>query len=66
MNQRKYILDLVSDLGLITSKPTATPMIKGVKLVNNPINDDLCDVNQYIRLVGRLFYFTRPDIAYCV
>nr|GFB30224.1 putative RNA-directed DNA polymerase [Tanacetum cinerariifolium] len=53
--QKKYILDLLAEIGMINCKP----MEKKVKLA---------DRNRYQRLVGKLIYLshTRPDIAYAV
>lgn len=55
VNQRKYVIDLISDCGLTWAKSTSTPMVKshkpltfdGVKL-ENPM--------RYRRLIGRLLY----------
>ena len=67
INQRKYALDLITDVRLLGAKLTATPLPKGLKL---SIQDEelLPDVNQYRRLVGRLLYLnlTRPDLTYVV
>ncbi|XP_047309512.1 uncharacterized mitochondrial protein AtMg00810-like [Impatiens glandulifera] len=67
VNQRKYILDLLHDSGLMGCKPTNTPMIKGIKFEDEN-QDILCDPSKYRRVIGRLLYlnYTRPDIAYVV
>ncbi|GJY30199.1 retrovirus-related pol polyprotein from transposon TNT 1-94 [Tanacetum coccineum] len=65
--QRKYALDIISDVGLLGAKPVKISieqnhrlgLAKG-RLFENP--------EQYRRLVGRLIYlcFTRPDLVYSV
>lgn len=65
INQRKYILDLVTEAELYGSKPCPTPMSENTKLITKD-GDLLEDPEKYRRLVGRLLYlgFTRPDIAF--
>lgn len=67
LNQRKYILDMLSETGMLGCKPADTPMDAGLKFEKNststPVNKE-----SYQRLVGKLIYLslTRPDIAYPV
>ena len=76
MHQRKYALDIISDLELGGSKPIATPVEmngklttavfdKHVGVTSDPV---LSDIGEYQRLVGRLIYLTitRPDLSYAV
>lgn len=65
--QRKYALDLIADVGLLGSKPAATPMEQQHKLVLDT-SPFIRDAEQYRRLIGRLIYLTitRPDISYSV
>ncbi|GKE01523.1 retrovirus-related pol polyprotein from transposon TNT 1-94, partial [Tanacetum coccineum] len=67
LNQRKYILGLLTDVGLTATKPNPTPLPTNLKLSLDkglPISD----LASYRRLVGRLLYLTmtRPDISYVV
>lgn len=69
MSQRKYILDILSDLGMLDCRPSTTPMDYGTRLqatVGGPFPVDAS--SSYRRLVGRLIYLTttRPDIAHAV
>ena len=67
LSQRKYIIDLIGDIGLTIARPTFTPLPPGSKLIAN--DDPLFDEPERNRcLVGRLLYlnFTRPDITYGV
>ena len=67
IKQRKYILDLLAEVGMIDCKLAETPImtnhdlqfIEGAKMA---------DQDQYQRLVGKLIYLShkRPDIAYAV
>ncbi|GJQ94182.1 ribonuclease H-like domain-containing protein [Tanacetum coccineum] len=70
LNQRKYVLDLLSKYGMLACKPAKTPLMS--KLVisnkatdNDPIRDNITD---YQKLMGKLIYLTntRPDISYVV
>jgi hypothetical protein len=65
--QRKYALDIISEAGLLESKPAPTPLEQNhhLALANGRILDQ---PNKYRRLVGRLIYlcFTRPELSYCV
>nr|GEZ51914.1 ribonuclease H-like domain-containing protein [Tanacetum cinerariifolium] len=70
LNQIKYVLDLVSDYGMLACKPAKTPLMS--KLVisneasdNDPILDNIID---YQNLMGKLIYLTntKPDISYVV
>lgn len=67
VSQRKYILDLLKDTGLMGCKPVDTPMDPNVKLEANP-KDSPIERGMFQRLVGRLIYLshTRPDIAFPV
>nr|XP_016476892.1 PREDICTED: uncharacterized protein LOC107798417 [Nicotiana tabacum] len=79
MCQRKYALEVVSELGLASAQPTTTPLEFNYKLTSiecdkqipktgPTVDRELKDKGGYPRLVGRLLYLTmtRPDIAFVV
>ena len=79
MNQRKYALGLVPELGLAGCKPYSTPLEFNHKLTStvfdevigkNSNAEDLVldEFGKYQRLVGKLLYLTmtRPDISFVV
>jgi hypothetical protein len=67
LSQRKYILDLLFEVGLLECKPVDTPIVQNHKLGIYP-DQKPADKGRYQRLVGKLIYLshTRPDIAYAV
>lgn len=76
LNQRKYILELIDDVGLTSAKSIPTPhefvlRLTSVEhdLVNDSTGDEILqDITFYQRLVGELLYanITRPNISYVV
>ncbi|XP_017979725.1 PREDICTED: uncharacterized mitochondrial protein AtMg00810-like [Theobroma cacao] len=66
--QRKYILDLLEEYGLLGAKPSSTPIDYNVKLRKVSKEEEVTDPTKYRQLVGKLLYltFTRPDICYVV
>ncbi|XP_044478603.1 uncharacterized mitochondrial protein AtMg00810-like isoform X1 [Mangifera indica] len=67
VNQRKYILDLLSETGLLGCKAADSPLDANLKL--DPAKaKDVIDKEKFQRLVGKLIYLshTRPDIAFAV
>lgn len=79
MHQRKYALEIISELGLGAAKPVATPLKVNVKLTTKEYDDYsrtssntkdelLLDPGVYKRLIGKLLYLTvkRPDLAFNV
>ncbi|XP_070055390.1 uncharacterized mitochondrial protein AtMg00810-like [Nicotiana tomentosiformis] len=76
LNQRKYYLQLISDLGLGGAKPVLTPIDLNQKFTSAEFdrhtgvtNDEvLSDTNEYQRLISRLIYLTitRPNIIFAV
>jgi hypothetical protein len=66
LSQRKYVIDLLTDTGMLNCKPVATPIEHNHRILAD--SGDPVDKHQYQRLVGRLIYLshTRPDIAYAV
>ena len=66
LNQRKYILDILTDAAL-TAKPAKFPLPQGLKL-STEVGDLLPHPEAFRRIVGRLLYLTltRPDISYVV
>ncbi|XP_061348083.1 uncharacterized mitochondrial protein AtMg00810-like [Gastrolobium bilobum] len=67
VNQRKYVLELLADSGLLGAKAASTPMEPTLRLCQNQ-GDPCADPASYRRLVGRLLYLanTRPDISFAV
>ena len=67
LSQRKYVLDLLTEIGMLGCKPIETPMEMNHKLGIIP-DQAPTDKGRYQRLVGRLIYLshTRSDIAYAV
>ena len=67
LSQRKYVLDLLSETGLLGARPADTPMDFTIKL-DNEQGELFSDVGRYRHLVGKLIYLTvtRPDITYAV
>ena len=67
ISQRKYILDILTDNGMMDCKPVDTPMDPNVKLVPSQ-GELLLDPGRYRRLVGKLNYLTitRLDISFPV
>lgn len=65
--QRKYTLDLLTEAGLLASKPVDTPLPQNHRLgsATRPLYSD---PSLYHRIVGRLLYLTltRHDISYPV
>ena len=63
--QRKHALDILSDTGMLGSKPISTPSDYATKLHQQsgaPLS--LEDASSFRMLIGRLIYLTntRPDI----
>ena len=67
VSQRKYVLDLLKETGLLGCKPVDTPVDPNLKL-GNQYSSSHVDKGRYQRLVGKLIYLahTRPDIAFAV
>jgi len=66
LSQRKYVLDLLTETGMLGCRPCSTPIDKNYQASarsGDPVNRET-----YQRLVGRLIYLchTRPDISYAV
>ena len=65
--QRKYALELLSDIGHLSCKPTTIPMDPNLKLSQDD-GDLIEDPTNYRQLIGKLLYLTitRPDLSYFV
>lgn len=65
--QRKYILDILRDVGMTGCKAASTPFPHGLYLreVDGPLLDR---PDEYRQLIGRLLYLnlTRPDLTYAI
>ena len=57
MSQRKYVLDILEETGMLDCKPVNTPMNLNVMLIPGQ-GELLRDPRRYRRLVGRLNYLT--------
>ncbi|XP_019051682.1 PREDICTED: uncharacterized protein LOC109114067 [Nelumbo nucifera] len=51
LSQRKYVLDMLDETGLLGSKPVETPMDPNVKMTDSQ-GEPLEDPTRYQRLVG--------------
>ncbi|XP_020262928.1 uncharacterized protein LOC109838913 [Asparagus officinalis] len=67
LSQKKYVLDLLEEAGLLECKPASTPMEANVDLWRDDTSL-LDDAARYRRLIGKLIYLTvtRPDITFTV
>lgn len=67
ISQRKYVLDLLKETGMLSSKSSETPMDPNIKF-NRDDGELLHDPGRYRRLVGKFIYLTvtRPDITFAV
>ncbi|XP_048632934.1 uncharacterized mitochondrial protein AtMg00810-like [Brassica napus] len=65
--QHKYILELLTDAGLLDCKPSSVPMDPSIKLAAE-VGDKIPNAEVYRRMIGRLLYLTitRPDIYFAV
>ena len=67
LSQRKYVLDILEETGLLGSKPMETPTDPNVKFYEDQ-RELLSNPERYNRLVGKLNYLTitRLDISFAV
>lgn len=67
LSQRKYNLNIISEVGLLATQPVGVPVELNHKLASNT-GPELKNLQQYRRLVGRLIYLsiTRPELSYIV
>ncbi|KAF5468773.1 hypothetical protein F2P56_012898, partial [Juglans regia] len=65
--QRKFALDILSEVGLLASKPSPLPMEPNLK-ISKAEGELFHDPTLYRKLVGKLLYLTntRPDLSYSV
>lgn len=65
--QCKYALDILSEVGLLGSKPASSPIEQNHRLAR-ATGALLSDPEAYRRLLSRLIYLTvtRPDLTYSV
>ncbi|GKD36308.1 ribonuclease H-like domain-containing protein, partial [Tanacetum coccineum] len=70
LNHKKYVLDLLSEYGMIACKPAKTPLMSKLVISNEASDKDplLENIIDYQKLMGKLIYLTntRPDISYVV
>nr|GEU75231.1 ribonuclease H-like domain-containing protein [Tanacetum cinerariifolium] len=64
LNQRKYVLDLLSEYGMLACKTAKTPLMSKHVISNEAFEN----VTDYQKLIGKLIYLTNttPDISYVV
>ena len=67
LSQRKYVHDLLSETGMLGSKPCDTPMDLNLKLDSSG-SEEFKDKRRFRSLVGKLIYLTvtRLDITFVV
>lgn len=67
MNQRKYIMDIITDTGILHAKSVKIPLPSRLDLQEEK-GKLLEDLSIFRRLIGRLLYlsFTRSDLMYLV
>lgn len=67
ISQRKYVLDLLKEFGMMTSTPLRLPWDAPISLTPDK-GDSLPDPHCYQRLLGKLIYLTitRPDLSFPV
>nr|XP_027186068.1 uncharacterized protein LOC113784102 [Cicer arietinum] len=67
ISQRKYTIDILSDVGMLASKPCSIPMQTTSKF-NKDLGQPFTDRASYRRLIGKLIYLTnmRPYISYVI
>ncbi|GKA42207.1 ribonuclease H-like domain-containing protein [Tanacetum coccineum] len=70
LNQRKYVLDLLSDYGMLAYKAVKTPLPSKLVISNEATEKDLVldNITDYQKLMGKLINLTntRPNISYDV
>ncbi|GKE01836.1 ribonuclease H-like domain-containing protein [Tanacetum coccineum] len=70
LNQRKHVLDLLSDYGMLACKLAKTPLMSKLVISNESSDKDplLENITDYQKLIGKLIYLTntRPNISYTV
>ena len=57
ISQRKYVLDLLQEIGMLGCKNNDIPIDPNLKLDEDP-NGTLVDRESYQRLVGKLIYLS--------
>lgn len=64
LSQRKYVLELLEEIGILGGKATSTLVEPNLKMVTIPTTNQ--DKDRYQRLFGFLMYLshTRPDISF--
>jgi hypothetical protein len=67
LSQRKYVLDVLTEVEMLECKPADIPIVQNHRLGEYP-DQAPTDKGRYQRLVGKLIYLshTRLDIAYAV
>ncbi|XP_021818432.1 uncharacterized protein LOC110760477 [Prunus avium] len=67
LSQRKYVLDVLTETGMLGCKPVDTPIEMNNKLCED-MDQEPTNKEQYQLLVGRLIYLAHTilDIAYAV
>nr|GEV40714.1 ribonuclease H-like domain-containing protein [Tanacetum cinerariifolium] len=70
INKRKYVLDLLSEYGMLACKPAKTPLMSKLVISNEASDKDplLENITDYQKLMGKLIYLinTRLNISYVV
>lgn len=67
ISQKKYILNMLAETGMVDCKPANTPIVTNHSLQIHE-GEPAQDRERYRSMVGKLIYLThtRPDIAYAV
>lgn len=67
LHQKKYIMDLIQDVGLLNNRSVPTPMFRNAKF-SFETYDLIAIPDSYRRLTGRLLYLglIRPNITFSV
>ncbi|GKB57499.1 ribonuclease H-like domain-containing protein [Tanacetum coccineum] len=64
INQRKYVLDLLSEYGMLACKPAKTPLMSKLSISNEAFDNDptLDNITDYQKLMGKIIYLTNTRL----